>query len=320
MAVISSSKPSLLTAILATLAILIALKSFVHIEPIQELNMSLARSLGLHRNRDLVLYSFFETPEATQNFNFFLRHGLHAEADFILMINGGHSMDLATLRYLPNVRIIERENRCFDLGGLHEIFTNEPHLAKRYKRFMFLNASLRGPFFPPWANDICWSDAYWNKLDARTKIVGMTWNCANNIPLPPHVQSMILAFDQRTLNEILLPRMKCYESMDSAIRDGETAMTSWVLDAGGGAYAMESRFQAHAGESGRNTTAFLDWCVGTPSNDVLHTGLWEGSSMHPYETIFTKTNRDWDERDRKTIDLLTEHVDLSGYSSYDSCR
>lgn len=34
---------------------------------------------------------------------------------------------------------------------------------------------------------------------------------------------------------------------------------------------------------------------------------------------FAKTNRPWDDRDRKVIDLLTEQVELMEYSSYDSC-
>lgn len=276
-------------------------------------------------NTDLILYSFHETPEATKNFEFFLRHALHGKADFIIMLNGEHKVDLRPLRVLSNVRVVERENRCFDLGGFHEVLTGDPTLAKRYRRYLFLNASVRGPFFPSWAADVCWSEAYWNKLDEKTKVVGMTWNCANGIPYPPHLQSMVMAFDQQTLNEILLPNMKCYGDMPSAVADGETAMTGWIRDAGGDVFAMESRYTAHAGPGGKNTTAFLDWCIDKPGgpnhgSDVLHSGFYEGSSMHPYETIFAKTNRPWDERDRKTIDLLTEHAHLEGYSSWDRCE
>ena len=249
---------------------------------------------ALRGNRDLILYSYHETPEAFRNFDFFLRHALHAKADFIIMLNGAHTLNLEHLRLLRNVRIVERANRCFDLGGFHEILTDDPALIKRYRRFMFLNASLRGPFFPPWADRVCWSDAWWDKLDARVKVAGLTFNCANNIPYPPHLQSMILAFDQRTLEDILLPNMQCYEDMTSAVRDGETAITGWITEAGGDVFAMESRFAAHAGPSRKNTTAFLEWCVDTAEslktgpthwNDVLHTGLYEGSTLHPYETM-----------------------------------
>jgi hypothetical protein len=67
---------------------------------------------------------------------------------------------------------VQRENRCFDLGGYFEVFEADQTLATSYKRFMFINTSLRGPFFPPWVDNVCWSDKYWDKLDERTKIVG----------------------------------------------------------------------------------------------------------------------------------------------------
>ena len=255
---------------------------------------AIARLKPASRNRDLILYSYHETPEASKNFAFFLRHALHAKADFIIMLNGAHTVDLETLRLLRNVRIIERANRCFDLGGFYEILTDDLSLVKRYSRFMFLNASLRGPFFPSWTDRICWSDAWWEKLDAKVKVAGLTFNCANDIPFPPHLQSMILAFNQRTLSDVLLPQMKCYEDMASAVRDGETAITGWIRKAGGDVFAMESRFAAHAGPSRKNTTAFLEWCVDTAEslnigpthwNDVLHSGMYEGSTLHPYDTM-----------------------------------
>lgn len=68
-------------------------------------------------------------------------------------------------------------------------------------------------------------------------------------------------------------------------------MASRIMKAGGDVFAMESRFVAHAGTSGKDTTAFLEWCVDQPGNtvtggnDVLHTGNYEGSSLHPYETM-----------------------------------
>lgn len=210
------------------------------------------------------------------------------------MLNGAHTVGPLILNATaphPNIRIIERENRCFDLGGFHEILAADPALRSRYKRFIFLNASLRGPFLPPWATGVCWSDAYWARLDARVKLVGMSWNCANGILYPPHLQSMIIAFDQKTLMEILWPGLKCYESMQSAIADGETRLASAVMEAGFEVVAMNGRFAAHAGPDGRNATAFLEWCVDQPGrdwsggNDILHSGNYEGSSLHPFETM-----------------------------------
>lgn len=91
----------------------------------------------------------------------------------------------------------------------------------------------------------------------------MSWNCANGIPYPPHLQSMVLAFSNETL-AMLLPNMKCYESMLDAVMNGETKLAGMITESGYDVYAMEGRFAAHAGASGKNTTAFLEWCVDTP--------------------------------------------------------
>ena len=91
----------------------------------------------------------------------------------------------------------------------------------------------------------------------------MSWNCANGIPYPPHLQSMVLALDRETLEELMLPHMKCYEDMHSAVADGETAIAQRIMAAGFDVYAMESRFTAHAGPTRKNATEFLEWCVDT---------------------------------------------------------
>lgn len=122
-------------------------------------------------SRDLIMYSYHETEMAATNFAFFRKHAFHAKADFIIIINGEHTLDLSSLTALPNVRVIERENRCFDLGGYKEVFEGNATLLT-YQRFILINASLRGPFIPPYADKICWSDAYWDKLDEKTKLVG----------------------------------------------------------------------------------------------------------------------------------------------------
>lgn len=123
-------------------------------------------------NEDLILFSFHETESAAKNLEFFVKHALHAKADFIFIINGEHTQDLSALEELPNVRIIERENRCLDLGAYHEVLTENPTLQTAYKRYIFVNDSIRGPFLPSWAEERCWSDAYWDKLDETTKLAG----------------------------------------------------------------------------------------------------------------------------------------------------
>jgi hypothetical protein len=80
------------------------------------------------------------------------------------------------------------------------------------------------------------------------------------------LQGMILAFDQETLQTLLLPHLRCFEDMRAAVFDGETMITQRNMAAGFNAVAMESRFAAHAGHS-QNATKFLEWCVDSPGNE-----------------------------------------------------
>lgn len=117
--------------------------------------------------RPLILYAYAETANARANFEFFLAHGLHGAADFVFIINGeSNATDLIPKE--PNFRIIRRKNDCYDMGAYSEVLQKDD-LYKKYKRFILLNASIRGPFSPYWAN-ACWSDMYLGRLSDEIKV------------------------------------------------------------------------------------------------------------------------------------------------------
>jgi hypothetical protein len=280
---------------------------------------------------DLVLYTYYETDEARNNLEFFIEHALHDKVDFVFIMNGKYTISIPNL---PNVKVVDRPNECFDLGAYGEVLrSNNSFLATKYSRFIMINASLRGPFFPSWANN-CWSDVYLSKLSDRVKLVGMTYNCAKDQTYPPHLQSMIMATDKTGLAAIL-PNLKCFETMHSAVFEGETQISRWVEEAGYNVYAMMSAFPAYGGALGEDIYAAS--CTGS---DPLFSGAYNGSSLHPYDTLyvvgrlfphinlqltgslshsFSKTNRPWNEYDRTVIDQVTKYAKLSGYSSYKNC-
>lgn len=118
-------------------------------------------------DRPLILYAYFETPNARRNLEFFLAHAVHGAADFIFVLNG--ETDAASLLPKePNIHYVSRANACYDLGAFAEVLTKDD-MYKRYKRFILLNASVRGPFLPMWA-DGCWSDMYLNKITEDVKV------------------------------------------------------------------------------------------------------------------------------------------------------
>lgn len=54
------------------------------------------------------------------------------------------------------------------LGAYAEALLKDD-LYKKYKNFILLNASLRGPFVPYWS-EACWSDLYLNKITDEVKV------------------------------------------------------------------------------------------------------------------------------------------------------
>ena len=118
----------------------------------------------------LIMYVYYESEPAVRNLQFFLQHALHDNADFLFIINGHNcSVDIPDL---PNVRVVRRENTCFDLGASGELLSSDPSLL-RYKRYIFTNASIRGPFLPAWARlfRACWTENMWGHLSVKVKLV-----------------------------------------------------------------------------------------------------------------------------------------------------
>ena len=59
----------------------------------------------------------------------------------------------------PNVRFEYHENKCYDWGTMGWVFSNRLVDPNKYTYFIFMNASVRGPFIPPylWVRTLlCW--------------------------------------------------------------------------------------------------------------------------------------------------------------------
>ncbi|KAK6541814.1 hypothetical protein TWF694_007595 [Orbilia ellipsospora] len=256
-------------------------------------------------DRPLVLYAYKETENARKNALFFITHGLHSAADFIFILNGPTNLTDSIPSSASNIRVIQREDKCFDMGAYGEVLNaNDQRLVKRYNKFILLNASVRGPFMPTWSRE-CWSDAYLARITDTNKLVGMTYNCKpRRQEVHPHIQSMILATD-RTGISLLLPILsECFTSHMRAIyAEGNSTRAMW--NAGFTATALMTSFSSKEN--------YAHECNHT---DVLGGGAYYGMAVHPYETIFMKANRNYGQR---VLDRFTEWTDEAGYSSYEVC-
>jgi hypothetical protein len=252
----------------------------------------------------LILYAYYETPDTRPNLEFFVSHALHAHAKFVFILNGETDVEALLPANESNIHYIKRNNTCFDLGAYAEVLkSNDSALIRQHKRFIMINASLRGPFIPFWSRD-CWSNAYLDKLTDEVKLVGMTMNCRGD--LPRHVQSMILATDSLGLATLLTPDGidNCPQDMNQAVYF-ETKLTSLIKANGYKVSVMMAMGNSYEG--------WVDDCA---QGDVTVPGAYDGTNIHPYETMFVKTKRG---ADPKTLELLTKWHDGSNYSSYDYC-
>jgi hypothetical protein len=248
----------------------------------------------INTNRTLVMYNYFESVKAKRNLKFFLDHGVHerSDTDFLLVTNSHVCLDLPPQ---SNFGLIFRNNTCFDLGA-HKETIERYKLDIRYKKFILLNGSVRGPFMASWSKD-CWTDAFTRRLNDTVKLVGPTFNCLDSDGnSAPHLQSMILATDRIGLS-VLMTHYKCFTSKSQAIEEAEITNYATMRDAGFDVHVFMDQFQ-------------LDR-VGV---DLCRHGV--PRQVHPLETIFIKTS--------PTIlpDLVesyTNHTEAVGYDSRHFC-
>ncbi|PBP20236.1 hypothetical protein BUE80_DR008923 [Diplocarpon rosae] len=326
-------------------------------KPGQDGKTTVLPSASATKDRPLVLYAYAdsETGTALENLKFFVAHGLHAAADFIFIINGETKTDVAAL--LPeqdNIRTVQRENDCYDLGAYAEILKADD-LYKGYKRFITMNASIRGPFVPYWSEG-CWTDMFLSKVTDEVKLVGITANCWPTF----HVQSMIWATDIIGIETLLFPPQQALDylaahpiTLPPPRDDDDEEVPSFVpftspadpqsspkpnplYQAPGingcfhtwkSAVAAEISSTSVILAAGYKVDAIMSAYHGNQeyeaghtcdkNRDVLFDKEYFGINVHPFETVFIKANRNVDPM------VLQRHsmwVKQRGYSSYDYCK
>lgn len=91
-------------------------------------------------------------------------------------------------------------------------------LCSRFKYFIWLNSSGRGPFLPPYYAEISqgasWTRAFTAKLTDKVKLVGSSISCggAYTYPPTPHVQTYAVATDRQGLEVLLAKVRECLHS------------------------------------------------------------------------------------------------------------
>ena len=154
---------------------------------------------------------------------------MHGAADFLFVLNGdiSEAINASLPEHLPNVRVIRRENTCFDLGSYGVVLSQletEGRLAQ-YTAIILMNASIIGPVVPTYVQE-CWTRIFTNRLSESVGLVGTTLNCLGLNGPAPHVQSMLLTFSPAALAAVR-PALECYQTKEEAISRAEVTFSQY---------------------------------------------------------------------------------------------
>lgn len=102
---------------------------------------------------------------------------------------------------------------------------------------------------------------------------------------------------------------QCFPNRQKAV-EGEVAATGIILGANKKVDVLLTKYQTSLDHN------LMDFCEPLGVWDPQSEGGYDGTSIHPYESMFIKTNRGISPR---LIENLSKWTDESRYSSYDQC-
>jgi len=224
------------------------------------------------------------------------------KVDYIIVANGYKCTPcdniLPKILSLPELRrkesgwvtVLRRRNLGMDFGGfMHAIQWIQMHRRGRYKYYIFLNSSLRGPFMPKWTpENFHFTDVLLDRMrkNENLKLMGAYISCLPEIePKPgPVMESLFFALDNLSLAHLVsVGIFDPQKAKRDSILLSEYRLLSEILSRGWSADTLLARYRAN-----------IDWTSKTHHrcNDNRHSsrrGALEGDiSVNIYEAIFVK--------------------------------
>lgn len=269
----------------------------------------------------LLFYIYADTHYyAYGNLKYFIETAVRENdgADYIFILQQVHNKAINEKEFPPlpksNAFYYQHENRCFDIGTAAwfiEKYTFGPPWPERqgsskkeieqrrfnltqYKYFIFMNASIRGPFFPPYYFQFLsdhekdfkqafpWYNVFTSHINERVKLVGCTISC-----LPAfHIQSYFITTDNIGLAALIkedIGVFTCFPTLSDAIVACELAISALMLRVN---YSITSVFTRYDTLEFSKTTKYDCPINGSPYAD----GILDGTSLEPYDVVFVKAN------------------------------
>jgi hypothetical protein len=237
-------------------------------------------------SRTLIVYVFGETHESSeQNLAFFVRNAVRESHDadyyFILQQINKKIFDKRKLPKLPsNAQYIQHENKCFDLGSIGWFLSSGMIERSKYKYFIFLNSSVRGPFIVSYYDSPIWYTIFTRRLNEHIKLVGCTINCERS----PHVQSYLLTLSPDTFDFLLKNStvFDCHLTQKAAVDNGEIVANQMILKSG---YGIDSLMRKYQGIDFRLNVSEKCSNLSNPTGQKSADGI----ILDPFEVVFVKT-------------------------------
>jgi hypothetical protein len=243
-----------------------------------------------------VLYHYYESSGSAQtNLKYFLRRGLETNASVYISFAGK----------IPNfvvgdskLTLIEVENKNHDYGGISHLIRNCVPL-ERFKYFIVLNSTVRGPFLPHYYHED-WIEIFLRPFTKNVGMVGTTVNCLPSHSIPAikyrkqfggfgpvvHAQTMAYAISNPVmamLNEHDFWKSDKLMNKDEIVQRYELHLSQLILDKGFEIRSLLPEYDNQRGKYLNNPTAH--------DGDLNFKRGYFGKTIHPYEVVFIKTNR-----------------------------
>lgn len=245
-----------------------------------------------------ILYVFDVVNESVK---YFIKYGIIKASNYtyyLICNNPNMGVDMSGYK---NIVFISRENKGFDFGGWGETLLYND-IYKRYSHYIFINSSCIGPFVQPYHKGE-WPMIFLNKLSTTIKLVGSTINTCRKPITHSHVQSYCFAMDHECLEYLI--QQKIFSNTNYAtgalihnkyhstprrdiVIDWEVRMSRLVIEKGWNIGCLmncysgiDFRFKDKKPED--YNVEYLD--------DPCYENAYYGRTLHPYDVIFVKSNR-----------------------------
>jgi hypothetical protein len=250
-------------------------------------------------NKILVLYCYFEKNiNYINNLQLFLKLGLYDECDYLFIINGKISIEIPEKN---NIKVLYRKNEDYDFGAYNDAL--ETININKYNYYFFINTSVRGPFIPTYVN-IKWYEPFINLLIDDIKLVGTSinildkdtnesnafYNKTNFVKPYTHVQTQMFAMTRECLEFLMFSKLfsnNDYNNWSEFIAMKEILMSQLVLKNNWNISCIIPEYQNIDYRLLNNDLNFS-----SNHGDPNFTNATFGRTVHPYESIFIKINRD----------------------------